>query len=96
MEVEPEKVEEVVFDDPWIDSDLCTSCNDCLNINTVLFVYNESKQAVLGDLNSGTYAQLVEGAEICPVHCIHPGKPRNPDEPGLEELIKRAEPFNKL
>jgi len=95
-EVEPEKVEEVVFDDPWIDSDMCTSCNDCLNINTVLFVYNESKQAVLGDLNSGTYAQLVEGAEICPVHCIHPGKPRNPDEPGLEELIKRAEPFNKL
>lgn len=95
-EEELEKVEEVIFEDPWIDSDLCTSCNDCLNINTVLFVYNESKQAVLGDLNSGTYAQLVEGAEICPVHCIHPGNPRNPDEPGLEELIKRAEPFNKL
>jgi ferredoxin len=96
-EVEKEaEEEEVVFDDPWIDSDLCTSCNDCLNINTMLFVYNESKQAVLGDLNSGTYAQLVEGAEVCPVDCIHPGKPRNPDEPGLEELIKRAEPFNKL
>jgi len=95
-EVEEEVEEEVVFDDPWIDSDLCTSCNDCLNINTVLFVYNDSKQAVLGDLNSGTYAQLVQGAEICPVDCIHPGKPRNLDEPGLEELIKRAEPFNKL
>ena len=88
--------DEIVFDDPWIDSDLCTSCNDCLNINTVLFVYNDSKQAVFGDLNSGTYAQLVEGAEICPVKCIHPGKPRNPNEPGLEELVKRAEPFNKL
>ncbi len=95
-EEEAEKEEEVVFDDPWIDSDLCTSCNDCLNINSMLFVYNESKQAVLGDLNSGTYAQLVEGAEVCPVNCIHPGKPRNPDESGLEELIKRAEPFNKL
>ena len=91
---EPE--EKIVFEDPWIDSELCTSCNDCLNINTVLFVYNESKQAVFGDLNSGTYAQLVEGAEICPAKCIHPGKPRNPSEPGLEELIKRAEPFNTM
>lgn len=89
--------EEVTYyEDPWIDSDLCTSCNDCLNINTVLFVYNDSKQAMLGDLNTGTYAQLVEAAEICTARCIHPGKPRNPNEPGLEELIKRAEPFNRM
>jgi len=27
------------------------------------------------------------------VAIIHPGKPRNPKEPGLEELLKRAEPF---
>jgi len=91
-----EKEEEVVFDEPWIESVLCTSCNDCLNINTVMFVYNESKQAILGDLNSGTFAQLVEAAEICPARCIYPGKPQNPDEPGLDELIKRAEPFNKV
>ncbi len=87
-------VEEIVFDDPWIDSDLCTSCNDCLNINGMMFVYNDSKQAMLGDLDSGTYSQLVEAAEICPAHCIHPGKPNDPT--GAEELIKRAEPFNKL
>lgn len=91
-----EEPEEVTFDEPWIDSELCTSCNDCLNINTVMFVYNESKQAIIGELNSGTYAQLVEAAEICPVRCIHPGNPRNPEEPGLDELIKRAEQFNKL
>ncbi|MDM8566259.1 ferredoxin [Candidatus Halobeggiatoa sp. HSG11] len=91
-----EETEQVVFDDPWIDSDLCTSCNDCLNINGMLFVYNDSKQATLGDLSSGTYAQLVEGAEICPANCIHPGKPNNLNEAGIEELIKRAEPFNKL
>ncbi|MEN8220732.1 MAG: hypothetical protein ABFS56_31150 [Pseudomonadota bacterium] len=35
-----EKEEEVVFDEPWIDSVLCTTCNDCLNINTMMFVYN--------------------------------------------------------
>ncbi|MCK5718354.1 MAG: ferredoxin [Thiomargarita sp.] len=96
VEPKPEVQEEVIFEDPWIDSDLCTSCNDCLNLNTVLFVYNESKQAVLGDLNSGTYAQLVEAAELCPAKCIHPGKPRNDSESGLDELIKRAEPFNKM
>jgi hypothetical protein len=27
------------------------------------------------------------------VSIIHPGKPRNPNEPGLEELLKRAETF---
>ncbi|MCK5665341.1 MAG: hypothetical protein KAI17_17760, partial [Thiotrichaceae bacterium] len=94
-EVEPEQVqEEETFDDPWLDSEMCTTCNDCLGINTVLFVYNENKQAIIGDLNSGTYAQLVEGAEICPAECIHPGKPQNPNEAGLEELIERAKPFN--
>jgi len=94
--VEKEEEEEVVFDDPWIDSVLCTTCNDCININTMMFVYNENKQAILGDLNSGTFAQLVEAAEICPARCIYPGKPQNPNEPGLDELIKRAEPFNKV
>lgn len=91
QEAEPE---EVTFDDPWIDSELCTSCNDCMKVNTVLFVYNENKQAILGDLSTGTYAQLVEAAELCPARCIHPGKPSNPNEPGLEELIERAKPFN--
>lgn len=91
QEAEPE---EVTFDDPWIDSQLCTSCNDCMKVNTVLFVYNENRQAILGDLNTGTYAQLVEAAELCPARCIHPGKPSNPNEPGLEELIERAKPFN--
>jgi len=98
-ESEPEPVaeeeeDEVSFDDPWIDSDLCTSCNDCLVINPQLYVYNENNQAYLADLSSSTYAQLVEGAEICPSKCIHPGKPMNPNEPGLEELVKRAAPFN--
>ncbi len=96
VEKEKEEEEEEVFDDPWIDSVLCTTCNDCININTMMFVYNENKQAILSDLNSGTFAQLVEAAEICPARCIHPGKPQNPNEPGLDELIKRAEPFNKV
>jgi len=27
------------------------------------------------------------------VSVIHPGKPWDPDEPGLDELIERAKPF---
>jgi len=85
----------LTFDEPWIDTPLCTSCNDCLKVNALLFIYNEEKQALLGDPKKGTYAQLVEAAELCPAKCIHPGKPLNPDEPGLEELIQRAAPFNQ-
>jgi len=85
----------ISFDEPWIDTPLCTSCNDCTNLNPLLFLYNEDKQALLGDLNAGTYAQLVEAAELCPADCIHPGKPWNPDEPGLDELIERAVPYNQ-
>ena len=92
---EPPTTEETsLFDDPWIDTPLCTSCNDCLKINPKLFIYNEEKQALLGDLDTATFAQLVEAAEICPAKCIHPGRPWNPDEPGLDALIERAAPFN--
>lgn len=82
------------FVDPWIDSPLCTTCNDCLVINPIMYVYNEDKQAYIADATAGTYAQLVEGAEICPAKCIHPGMPLNRDEPNLPELIERAAPFN--
>ncbi len=90
---EPEE-EEVSFDDPWIESILCTSCNDCINLNPLMFVYNDDKQAYIADATAGTFAQLVESAEFCPAKCIHPGKPLNSDEPDLDDLIKRAEAYN--
>ena len=58
-----------------------------------MFAYDDNKQAYIKDVNAGTYAQLVEAAESCQVAVIHPGKPRNASEPGLDELIKRAEAF---
>jgi len=79
--------------DPWINSILCTSCNDCMAINPQVFVYNANKQATIGDPRAGTYVQLVQAAEKCPAKCIHPGTPLNPEEPGLKELIERAKPF---
>jgi ferredoxin len=93
-EPEPEEEDEVSFDEPWIDSAACTTCDDCLNINKMMFAYNEDKQAYLKDPRAGTYEELVRAAETCPAKCIHPGKPLNPSEPDLEALIARAEPFN--
>ena len=58
-----------------------------------MFAYNENKQAYIKDPDAGTFRELVEAAEVCQVAVIHPGKPRNPKEPGLEELIERANSF---
>ena len=58
-----------------------------------MFAYNDNKQAYIKNPDAGTYAQLVEAAESCQVSIIHPGKPRNPDEPGVAELLQRAESF---
>jgi hypothetical protein len=80
-------------DDPWIETIRCTSCNECKEINDRMFAYDEDNRAYITDPDAGTYRELVQAAETCQVAIIHPGKPRNPDEPGLEELIKRAEPF---
>jgi len=58
-----------------------------------MFAYNENKQAYIANVGAGTYAQLVEAAENCQVSIIHPGVPRNADEPGMTELMQRAEAF---
>jgi len=91
---EQEAEEELSFDEPWLDSDNCTTCDDCMGVNKMMFEYNDNKQAVIRDAKAGPYADLVAAAEICPAKCIHPGKPLDPNEPGLEELIARAAPFN--
>ncbi len=80
-------------DDAWIETARCPSCNECQNINDKMFAYNANNQAYIKDIDAGTYRQLVEAAEACQVAIIHPGKPRNPNEPGLDELMERAEPF---
>jgi uncharacterized Fe-S cluster protein YjdI len=78
-------------DDPWIETARCTSCNECIQINDKMFGYDANKQASIINPDAGPYRQLVEAAESCQVSIIHPGKPRNSDEPGLDELKARAE-----
>lgn len=79
---------------PYIDSALCTSCNDCMKINSRMFIYNADKQAYIGDATLGTYGELVKAAEGCPARCIHPGTPRPGDRTATPQVISRAGKFN--
>jgi ferredoxin len=88
-----EAAPETPSDEPYIETPRCTTCNECTQINDKMFGYDANKQASIINPDAGTYLQLVEAAESCQVSIIHPGKPRNPNEPGLLELMKRAEPF---
>jgi hypothetical protein len=80
-------------DEPWIETPRCTTCEECVQINNRMFVYDGNKQAYIADLAAGSFRQLVEAAESCQVSIIHPGKPRDPNEPGLADLLERAEAF---
>lgn len=93
VSVEAEQEAERSPDEAYIETARCSTCDECTQINKQMFAYDNNKQAYIADINAGTYAQLVEAAESCQVSVIHPGKPRDPKEPGLEELLKRAEPF---
>jgi hypothetical protein len=79
--------------EPYIETARCSTCNECTRLNDRMFAYNANQQAFIKDVTAGTFAQLVQAAESCQLSIIHPGKPRNPNEPGLDELVERARPF---
>ncbi|NNE69449.1 MAG: ferredoxin, partial [Rhodothermales bacterium] len=82
-----------VLDEAWVETVRCTSCNECTDLNGMIFAYDDNKQAYIKDAAAGPYRDLVIAAEKCPAAIIHPGKPLNPDEPHLEELLERAARF---
>ncbi len=79
---------------PWIESDECTSCDECIKLNPHLFAYDENKHAYVKDPSAGTYEQLVKAAERCTASVIHPGLPKEASTPALQKLIERARAFN--
>jgi pyruvate-ferredoxin/flavodoxin oxidoreductase len=89
-----EEEDEDLVREPYIDSIRCTACDDCTNLNPKMFAYNEDGLAYIADPRAGTFKDLVVAAEKCAPSVIHPGDPLNPDEKGLDKLIKRAEKFN--
>ena len=78
---------------PFIETPRCSTCDHCTQVNSRMFAYNENRQAFIADAAAGTYRQLVEAAEGCQVAVIHPGRPRDLNEPGLDELLQRAAAF---
>ena len=81
-------------DEAYIETERCSTCNECTQINGKMFAYNADKQAYVKDARAGTFQQLVIAAERCPVSIIHPGSPLNPKEKDLAKWVKRAEKFN--
>jgi len=93
-EPEPEpEVPALSLDEAYIDTPLCTSCNECTDRNGQIFAYDENKQAYIKDAAAGPFRDIVMAAEKCPVRIIHPGKPSDPDEADLDEWIERAQPY---
>jgi pyruvate-ferredoxin/flavodoxin oxidoreductase len=85
--------DEALAMEAWIETERCTSCNECTNLNRKLFAYNDAKQAYIKDASAGTFQQLVKAAELCPVAIIHPGTPLNPKEKDLAKWVERAKRF---
>ncbi len=81
------------FEAAWIDQAECTSCDECVNINPKIFEYDANKKAFVKDPRGGPYKDIVRAAEKCTGRCIHPGTPADPDEKGVDKLVKRAEKF---
>ena len=92
--IAPEVEEEELAMEPYIDTARCTTCDECTKLNKRMFAYNDKKQAYIKDPKAGTFKELVQGAERCPVRIIHPGQPLNKKEKDLAKWMKRAEPFN--
>ena len=88
-----EPAAEEFVEEGYIDSPMCRSCHDCINMNPRMFQYDGNKQAKLAEPTAGSYAQLVKAAEACPARCIHPGLPREGDATATPELIERARRF---
>jgi len=79
---------------PWIDTEECTECDECIMINPQIFEYNANKQAVIKNPDGGPYRDLVKAAEKCTAGVIHPGIPRDQSAKDIAKWIKRGQKFN--
>jgi pyruvate-ferredoxin/flavodoxin oxidoreductase len=79
---------------PWIDTNECTACDECTNLNGAIFAYNEQKKAYIKDPLAGPYRDLVKAAEKCTAQVIHPGLPADRSEKDIDKWIARGEKYN--
>ncbi len=79
---------------PWIETELCTSCDECTKLNSNIFAYNDDKKAFIKDPNGGPYQDIVKAAEKCTAGVIHPGLPADRSATDIDKWITRGEKFN--
>jgi pyruvate-ferredoxin/flavodoxin oxidoreductase len=79
---------------PWLDTQECTACDECTNLNDRIFAYDASKKAYIKDPDGGPYRDLVKAAEKCTARIIHPGLPRERGDKDILKWIKRGEKYN--
>ena len=79
---------------PWIDTEECTACDECILINPQIFEYNDDKKAFIKNADAGPYRDLVKSAEKCTAEVIHPGLPRDRSAKDIGKWIKRGQKFN--
>jgi pyruvate-ferredoxin/flavodoxin oxidoreductase len=79
---------------PWIDTEQCTTCDECIQINKKIFAYNGKKKAVIVDPQGGPYRDIVKAAERCTAEVIHPGLPADLSPKDIEKWIERGKKFN--
>jgi pyruvate-ferredoxin/flavodoxin oxidoreductase len=80
--------------DAWVDSALCTSCDECTRKYPAIFAYDSNKQAFVKNARGGAFRDLVRAAEACPARVIHPGEPWNPEEKDLAAWVARGKKFD--
>ena len=79
---------------PWIETDECTSCDECIKINKNIFAYNTDKKVFIQNPDGGSYQDLVKAAEKCTASVIHPGLPKDRSEKDVDKWVSRGEKFN--
>ncbi len=79
---------------PWIDTQDCTECDECIMINPQIFEYNADKKAIIKNPDGGPYRDLVKAAEKCTAEVIHPGLPRDQGDKDIAKWIKRGQKYN--
>ncbi|MDH4040579.1 MAG: 2-oxoacid:acceptor oxidoreductase family protein [Gammaproteobacteria bacterium] len=79
---------------PWLDTEECTACDECTNLNSAMFAYNDAKKAFIKDPLAGPYRDLVKAAEKCTAQVIHPGLPADRSEQDIDKWIARGAKYN--
>jgi ferredoxin len=56
---------------PYVDQDVCISCNLCVDTVPEVFRMNEDGLAEVYDAAGATEEKIQEAIDTCPVACIH-------------------------